>query len=62
MCDLYKTNTKMISLEKYYKVTAQQEYEKNQKLSAADVQELLKWSNDNIQLHGKITGEMYIIK
>lgn len=52
----------MISLEKYYKVTAQQEYEKNQKLSAADVQELLKWSNDNIQLHGKITGEMYIIK
>jgi len=44
----------MTTLEKYYKITAQQEYEKNSKLIAEDVQELLKWSNSNIELHGKI--------
>lgn len=47
----------METLEKYYKVTAQQEYEKNPKLLAADVEELLKWSDENIILHGKLIGE-----
>lgn len=47
----------MGTLEKYYKITAQQEYEKNPKLYATDVQELLKWSNDNINVHGKFIGE-----
>lgn len=50
----------MGTLEKYFKVTAQQEYEKNPKLSAEDVEELLKWSDENINLHGKLVGE-YII-
>lgn len=52
----------METLEKYYKLTAQQEYEKNPKLSVADVQELLNWSNENIQLHGKLIGENYILQ
>lgn len=47
----------MESLEKYYKITVRQEYEKNPKLCAADVQELLKWSNENINVHGKIIGK-----
>lgn len=52
----------MGTLEKYYKITVQQEYEKNPKLYAADVQELLKWSNENINVHGKMIGEcLYII-
>lgn len=46
-------------LEKYYKVSAQQEYEKNPKLSPADVQELLKWSNENINLNGKLIGKWH---
>lgn len=46
----------METLEKYFKITAQQEYEKNPKLSVSDVQELLKWSNENINLHGKMIG------
>ncbi|XP_025204929.1 alpha-tocopherol transfer protein-like [Melanaphis sacchari] len=44
----------MITLEKYFKVSAQQEYEKNPQLSAADVEELLKWSDENINLYGKL--------
>lgn len=44
----------MLTLEKHYKLTAQQEYEKNPKLSVTDVQELLNWSNENIRLHGKL--------
>lgn len=44
----------MKTLEKYFKVTAQQEYEKNPQLSATDVEELLKWSDENINLHGKL--------
>jgi len=47
----------METLEKYFKVTAQQEYEKNPQLSVADVEELLKWSNENINLYGKLIGE-----
>lgn len=47
----------MGTLEQYYKVTAQQEYEKNSKLSLTDVQELLEWSNANINVHGKMIGE-----
>lgn len=46
----------METIEKYYKITAQQEYEKNPKLSVADVQELLKWSNEHINIHGKLIG------
>ncbi|XP_025419199.1 alpha-tocopherol transfer protein-like isoform X2 [Sipha flava] len=44
----------METLEKFYKVTAHQEYEKNPKLTVKDVQELLTWSNENINLHGKM--------
>lgn len=47
----------METLEKFYKVTARQEYEKNPKLIVEDVQELLKWSDENINLHGKMIGE-----
>lgn len=47
----------MENLGKYYKITAKQEYEKNPKLSESDVQELLKWSDENINLHGKMIGE-----
>lgn len=47
----------METLEKYYKITAQQEYEKNPKLSHADVQELLKWSDENLNLNGKLIGK-----
>jgi len=47
----------METLEKYFKVTAQQEYEKNPQLSATDVEELLKWSYENINLYGKLIGE-----
>jgi len=47
----------MGTLEKYFKVSAQKEYEKNPKLSIADVEELLKWSHENINLHGKLVGE-----
>lgn len=47
----------METLEKYYKITAQQEYEKNPKLSPTDVQELLEWSDENINVHGKLIGE-----
>lgn len=52
----------MGTLEKYFKVTAQQEYEKNKKLSVTDVEELLQWSHENIDLHGKMIGKiLYII-
>lgn len=47
----------MDTLEKYYKITAEREYEKNPKLQAADVQELLKWSDENIDVHGKMIGQ-----
>lgn len=47
----------METLEKFYKVNTQQEYEKNPKLSAADVQEILKWCEENVSLHGKFVGE-----
>lgn len=47
----------MATLEKYYKITAKLEYEKNPKLSATDVHEILQWSNENINLHGKLIGE-----
>lgn len=47
----------METLENFYKVTTHQEYEKNPKLKVEDVQELLKWSNENINLHGKMIGE-----
>lgn len=47
-------------MEKYYKITAQQEYEKNPKLSVADVEELLQWSNENINIHGKFIGQFLI--
>lgn len=49
--------TIMETLEKYFKVNAQQEYEKNPQLSATDVEELLKWSDENIKLYGKLIGE-----
>lgn len=47
----------MVTLEKYYKLTAQQEYEKNPKLSLADVKELISWSDKSIKLHGRLSGE-----
>lgn len=47
----------METLEKYFKVTVQQEYEKNPKLKANDVQELLDWSGENINLYGRIIGK-----
>lgn len=47
----------METLKKYYKITAQQEYEKNPKLSHTDVQELLEWSDKNINVCGKLIGE-----
>lgn len=47
----------METIEKYYKITAKQEYEKNPKLSVADVDELLQWSNENINIHGKFIGQ-----
>lgn len=52
----------MVTLEKYYKLTSQQEYEKNPKLCVADVQDLLNWSNENIKLHGKLIGESYTLQ
>lgn len=51
----------MVTLEKYYKLTAQQEYEKNPKLSSADVQELLSWSDKNIKLQSRLIGEFNTI-
>jgi len=51
----------MMTLEKYYKLTAQQEYEKNPKLSSADVQEILSWSDKNIKLQGRLIGEFNTI-
>lgn len=51
----------METIEKYYKITAQQEYEKNPKLSVADVDELLQWSNENINIHGKLIGQFLCI-
>lgn len=46
----------MEDIAKFYKITPQQEYERNPKLSENDVQELLKWANDNINVNGKLTG------
>jgi len=47
----------METLKKYYKISAEQEYEKNPKLQAADVQELLEWSDENIEVNGKMIGQ-----
>lgn len=52
----------METLEHFYKVTAHQEYEKNPKLINEDVQELLKWSDENINLHGKMFGEQAMLR
>lgn len=49
----------METLQKYYKITAEEEYEKNPKLSEADVQELVKWSNDNLNFNGKLIGKSF---
>lgn len=46
----------MENIDKFYKITPQQEYERNPKLSENDIQELLKWANDNINVNGKLTG------
>ncbi|XP_050430365.1 retinol-binding protein pinta-like [Adelges cooleyi] len=51
----------MEDIAKFYKITPQQEYERNPKLSENDVQELLKWANDNINVNGKLTDIQIIM-